>query len=236
MISAFCKSPSGQNNDLCDLLGIRPGVTAVAGSGGKTTLLEKLGRELASRGMRTVLCTTTKFRGFPDIPGGRPGSEQQLAECLRKSSLMWAGTQLKNGKWGPSSLPISTIAACADYVIVEADGSAGLPLKAHRQHEPAIPPEADRTIVVLGADGLGKTVSKAAHCPALYAHRGSCSLGSEVTPEIAARVLKAEAIGSMLLINKADSDADMDLAAKLASMTDMPAYAGSLLEDTVCSL
>ena len=42
---------------LCELLDIRPGVTALIGGGGKTTLMYHLARELRERG--TVAVTTT---------------------------------------------------------------------------------------------------------------------------------------------------------------------------------
>ena len=42
---------------LCDLLGIRPGITALIGGGGKTTLMYHLARELRQYG--TVAVTTT---------------------------------------------------------------------------------------------------------------------------------------------------------------------------------
>ena len=68
----------GKKNDrggnavkLAELLAIRPGVTAVIGGGGKTTLLRTLGEELA--GQHTVLlCTTTKIFPFPDLPCASP--------------------------------------------------------------------------------------------------------------------------------------------------------------------
>ena len=57
----------GNTVKLAELLTIRPGVTAVIGGGGKTTLLRTLGEELA--GQHTVLlCTTTKIFPFPDLP------------------------------------------------------------------------------------------------------------------------------------------------------------------------
>ena len=47
---------------LADLLDIRPGVTAVIGGGGKTTLLRTLGEELATGGKRVLLCAADTFR------------------------------------------------------------------------------------------------------------------------------------------------------------------------------
>ena len=46
--------------DFFRLLGVRPGMTALIGAGGKTTLLRRLGEELAE-GHRVLLCTTTKM-------------------------------------------------------------------------------------------------------------------------------------------------------------------------------
>ena len=50
--------------ELWELLGIRPGLTAVIGSGGKTSLLRVLARELSRRG--TVLLATTTHIMRPD--------------------------------------------------------------------------------------------------------------------------------------------------------------------------
>ena len=52
---------------LSQLLDIRPGVTAVIGGGGKTTLLRTLGEELAGQ-HPVLLCTTTKILPFSDLP------------------------------------------------------------------------------------------------------------------------------------------------------------------------
>ena len=50
---------------LAELLEIRPGVTAVIGSGGKTALLRTLGEELAGRGKRWFFALRLKFIPFP---------------------------------------------------------------------------------------------------------------------------------------------------------------------------
>ena len=46
--------------ELAPLLGIQKGVTAIIGSGGKTTLLRTLASELPGR---VLLCTSTHFQG-----------------------------------------------------------------------------------------------------------------------------------------------------------------------------
>lgn len=59
-------------------LGVRRGVTAVIGAGGKTTLLRALGEELAGAGHTVLLCTTTKIYPFPGLVNLNAPSEQEL--------------------------------------------------------------------------------------------------------------------------------------------------------------
>ena len=139
---------------LARLLDIRPGVTAVIGSGGKTTLLRMLGEELAEAGGRVLLCTTTKILPFPGLPCACDRAE---LDDLAASRLLCAGMPLENGKLTVPEIPVAELAARFDYVLVEADGSARLPLKAHASHEPVIPPEANQTICLVGVFGRRRT-------------------------------------------------------------------------------
>ena len=43
---------------LSDILDIKKGITAIIGSGGKTTLMIKLAKELSQKG-KVIICTTT---------------------------------------------------------------------------------------------------------------------------------------------------------------------------------
>ena len=52
------------------------------------------------------------------------------------------GTPCGDGKFGPPEQSWAELCTLADYVLVEADGSRGLPLKAHLSHEPVLPQEA----------------------------------------------------------------------------------------------
>ena len=151
---------------LRELLNIQPGVTAVIGSGGKTTLLRLLGAELAENGKRVVLCTTTKMYPFPDMPCAHDRAE---VEALSSRRLLCAGTPLENGKLTAPEVPLAELADRFDYVLAEADGSARLPLKAHAPHEPVIPAEARQTICVVGVSGFGRTIREAAHRPERFA-------------------------------------------------------------------
>ena len=213
---------------LAEVLGVRKGVTAVIGGGGKTTLLRTLGEELARSGARVILATSTKFRPFPGIKTV-PGGEREIAEALGCAPLVCAAAPWgESGKLAESPVPMARLAALADCVLVEADGSAGLPLKAHAPHEPVIPAESGRVILVLGASGFGRPIRETAHRPERYAALAGCDIETAVTPEIAARVIRAEGLGDMVLVNQAETPEARERARKLAEYLALPVYAGSL--------
>ena len=213
---------------LAESLGIRPGVTAVIGGGGKTTLLRVLGEELSRAGTPVILATTTKFLPFPGIETVS-GGERELAEALSRQSLVCAASPWgAGGKLTASRVPVGTLAALAAFVLVEADGSAGLPMKAHAPHEPVIPPESGRTILMVGASGFGKPIRAAAHRPGLYAQLAGCGADEPVTPEIAARVILAEGLGDEIIVNQSETPEARENARRLAENLPLPVFAGSL--------
>ena len=61
------------SGNLASALRIKPGITAIIGSGGKSTLLKTLGLELMRAGGRALLCTTTHM--FPVAWTPRPGRQ-----------------------------------------------------------------------------------------------------------------------------------------------------------------
>ena len=213
---------------LAEVLGVRKGVTAVIGGGGKTTLLRTLGEELARSGARVILTTTTKFRPFPGIETV-PGGEREITEALGRAPLVCAAAPWgESGKLAESPVPMARLAALVDYVLVEADGSAGLPLKAHAPHEPVIPAESGRVLLVLGASGFGRPIREAAHRPERYAQLAGRDPETIVTPEIAAQVSRAEGLGDLVLVNQVETPEAWENARKLAENLPLPVYAGSL--------
>ncbi len=176
-------------------LGIIPGVTAIIGSGGKTALLRHLCRELPGR---VILCSSTRIYPFEDLP-----LVTEAVNILPAEKLCM-GTPAEAGKLSAPRQSFEELAKMADYVLVEADGSRGLPLKAHLPHEPVIPDCAVQTVQVLGLSGLGRPIREAAHRPELYAQLCGADLGTCVTPEMAAAVLKAERLCHRVLLNQND--------------------------------
>ena len=220
--------------ELARLLDIRPGVTAVIGGGGKTTLLRTLGEELPGR---VLLCTTTKIYPFANLPCAR--TRRELDALRRTHRLLCAGTDVAGtGKLTTPEVPMAELASWFDYVLVEADGSAGRPLKAHAPHEPVIPPESEQTICVVGASGFGRPIREAAHRPERYASLAGVSLETHASPETEGAVLRGEGLHQRVYINQVETPRDLAAAGALASLLDCPVLAGSLLrrEYAVCSL
>ena len=217
---------------LKQMLAIRPGVTAIVGSGGKSTLLLALGRELSESG-RVILCTTTHI--YP--PEGvrclvSPGREE-LAAALAETPLVCAGSLAENGKFQAPELPLAELAELADYVLAEADGSRRLPVKAHAAWEPVVPPEANQTILVLGLSGLGQPIRACVHRPELYAARLGAGLDDPVTPELAARYLKLEHLHTRVLLNQADTPERAAAGRALAALLGCPVCMGALEKGTM---
>ena len=125
-------------------------------------------------------------------------------------------------------VPISALMREFDYVLVEADGSAGRPLKAHAPHEPVIPPEASNVILVVGASGFGRPIREAAHRPERYAALAGAGLEDLVSPAMAAAVVRAEGLHDRVYINQAETPFQLADAKRFAQDMNCPVLAGSL--------
>jgi probable selenium-dependent hydroxylase accessory protein YqeC len=142
-------------------------IISLVGGGGKTTLMFALGRELSIRRKGILLTTTTK------IWDPEPSDEfslflsarlERVKEWVKENLgryryLLVAQDKLDNGKlqgipppWTPELFSIPGVS----YIIIEADGAAGRPLKAPREGEPVIPAETTLLIPMVGIDALGK--------------------------------------------------------------------------------
>ncbi|MBE7007538.1 MAG: putative selenium-dependent hydroxylase accessory protein YqeC [Ruminococcaceae bacterium] len=208
------------------VLNIGRGVSALIGGGGKTTLLYALAEELRKKG-RVILCTSTHIlvpEQYPLVTGGA----EAIRAALAAHGAVCAGTPVENGKLTAPAPSFEELAALADYVLVEADGAKRLPLKAHAPHEPVVPANAQRVVLLVGADGFGKPISAVCHRPELYAQRAGASVSDAVTPALAARVILAENLGDRVYINKVESDEAYERAKALAGLLDRPVVLGSL--------
>lgn len=214
---------------LAETLGVGPGVTSVIGSGGKTTMLAALARELPGT---VVLTTTTHILPFEGVPLVTSADADDVRAALAGSRVVCVGARGdKNGKLAAPSLGIERLAALADHVLVEADGAHRLPLKAHAPWEPVVPACSARTVLVLGASGLGRPVRDVVHRPDAFCELAGCAPEDYATPELVARAANAEALADVALVNQAD--ACPETARELSVLLAVPAFAGSLRAGTL---
>ena len=149
----------------------------IIGGGGKTSLMYALSRVLANEQKTVVTTTSTKIL-CPEktqsecvLSGQFDCVKDELDNRLRTiKHVTIAGAALEaeeNKLCGFTLSELDEIAAAyyVDYLLVEADGSAGRSIKAHMEHEPVISAKADLVIVVIGADCLGMPMD------ARYVHR-----------------------------------------------------------------
>ena len=206
--------------ELYKQLKIKKGVTAIIGSGGKTSLMLRLCRDLPGT---VIVCTSTHI--FP--PEALPLYTQAL-EAMPAPKLC-VGTWAENGKLTAPIQSFEELAGLADYVLVEADGSKHLPLKAHLCHEPVIPSCANQVVQVVGISGIGRPICEAAHRPERYAELCGAAVSDIATLERAARVLNTEALADRYVLNQADDLEERKWAMSLAALLNRPAVITSLL-------
>ena len=225
--SFYIRQEGGRPMLFCDLLSTGRGVTALIGGGGKTTAMYTLARELSPRG--TVLCCTTTRILPPDhLPVLLSPGEEAVSAALADHGCACLGTPAENGKLSAPELPMARLAALADYVLVEAGGSRGLPVKAHLPHEPVIPPEARRTILLAGASAFFRPAGEAVHRPEQFCRLTGAAPTDPVRAENLASLILGEGLGDTIFINQAESGEALREARRLAALLPLPLFAGAL--------
>lgn len=239
------------SGNLASALMIEPGITAIIGSGGKSTLLRALGLELMRAGGRVLLCTTThmfpvagvpwdgssrRLDAAPWKPGALhvPGCTCEACVGLARGSICQAGVlDPETGKLSSPAEPLDEPAQRFDYVLAEADGSKRLPLKAHAAWEPVIPAVTANVVWVVGASGLGKPVAEVVHRPELFCERCGCKPTDIATPERVAQALNAELRAldlntARIMLNQVDTLADSTMVERFEATLNRPIIATSL--------
>ena len=74
-----------------EALGIVPGITAIIGGGGKTSLMNRLAAELSAAGSRVIICTSTHIWRPADLPVLENAAEADIAAALAEHSVVCVG-------------------------------------------------------------------------------------------------------------------------------------------------
>ncbi len=154
----------------------------------------QLARELSL----PVLLTTTTHIGAWQVPLADQHivaeSAVGLQELPLRGLIVVTGAPTLDDRFGPASpdslLWLHDTARKRNLpLLIEADGSRQMPLKAPALHEPAIPDFADIVVVVAGLAALGKPLSDdIVHRPETFAALSGLRPGDPITPEAVTRV------------------------------------------------
>ena len=140
-------------------------IIAIVGSGGKTTLLKKLAAKHRAEGKKVFVTTTTHM--FVEEDTLLTDDADSIIGVLREKGYAMAGIPEGEKIKALSRETYEAVCACADVVLVEADGSKHMPLKYPNAFEPVIPDNTEQIIVVWGPHGLQKPAREVCHRLAL---------------------------------------------------------------------
>jgi probable selenium-dependent hydroxylase accessory protein YqeC len=215
------------------------GVIAFVGAGGETSALFRLATAYEGQGGRVLITTTTHLldpRGEPSRPGfdlilrpdlEAPDASAPLPEARAGLTVLLSRAAEPPGKMKgihPSWIP--ALRASWDLILVEADGSKRLPVKAPAPHEPVLPPGTDLVVGVVGLDCLGQPMDdRTVHRPERFGAITGCAAGAPILWEhlvgLAGHpegLFKGAPGARVLLFNKADRVQTLPSKAQLAEL------------------
>jgi probable selenium-dependent hydroxylase accessory protein YqeC len=178
------------------------GVISLVGAGGKTSLMFKLAHELSITGESVLTTTTTKiFEPEPDQSSCVIVSDSvtrlldQAQKMINKQPhITMALDRLPDtGKligFAPEVVDALWKRRLFRWIVVEADGAAGRPLKAPADHEPVIPGCTSCLVGLAGLSGIGRPLTDQwVFRPERFAELTGISRDAAVTETAVANVL-----------------------------------------------
>ncbi len=178
------------------------GMISLVGAGGKTSLMFRLARELSEDG-DTVLTTTTTRIYTPDpsqsqkviVAASVEEIQNRAAADLKGHRHITAAAgriESQNKLTGFAPAMVDAFMKCGlfHWIIVEADGAAGRPLKTPEAHEPVIPGATGWLISLAGLSVVGKPFTDQwVHRPKIFSEICGLSPGAEITASAVACLL-----------------------------------------------
>lgn len=216
-------------------------MTAITGGGGKTSLMFALSGLLEKKG-RVVATTTTKIA----IPRGDEygclfigDSEETVGKiaALPRRGAITVVRESRGAKlygFTPRETDLLLKSGEADWIVVEADGSRNLPLKAYEEWEPPVPELATLQFVMIGADAFIEPLGdETAFRYELLRERFGAERGEKLPPRKAARILsdRNEYLKNsppqarrVLILNKTELLSEAELAEILSGLAEVAGY------------
>ena len=172
--------------DLIESFGFKKGdLVAIVGGGGKSSLM--FAAEKLWDGPVVLTTTTRIFRVQIDqAQSALPLAQlDQLGERLQQHNgcLIYGAVEGEKALGVGAEVPQALLERPdVDLVLVEADGSRRLPVKAPAAHEPVIPAGTTYLVMMVGIDCLEKPLGEVAHRPELVSQITGLSLTQQLDP------------------------------------------------------
>jgi probable selenium-dependent hydroxylase accessory protein YqeC len=224
-----------QNGQLC---------VAVFGAGGKSGLLQRLGKELASEHRNVLLTSLThseKFDGWTTLMASDMTNRELMTQLGQAANLHLLSARIGPGKYsGISPELLHEVRNQVDICLFECDGARGRSLKAHNETDPDVPPFVSQVIVVVGADIINTAIADGlVHRPRLFCQHWGLEDSSLLSAVIVTRGVTSkhgygwkipDSIPRAYFVNEADThpaEAEQ-LAQMIGRFSSFPAYMGSV--------
>ena len=203
-------------------------MVAIVGGGGKSSLMFALAHALPGR---VVMTTTTRIfaaqmQRAETVSSLDDAGWRERLEDFEKGLLVVGGVEGDRALGVPLELPGELLAhPRVDAVLVEADGSRMLPVKAPAPHEPRVPPETALLVAVAGIDALKAPIAEVAHRPERVSALTGLAVEERLDAGALARLLASPQGGlkdcppsarAVVLLNKVEPPEEREIARRVA--------------------
>ena len=210
-------------NSLSDLIDIKIGdIISVVGSGGKTTFIYNLAKEIKNE--KVLISTTTKML-YPEE------NQVDYFFCLsedneisiKEGRTFITGEKVSKNKISGDLSLIKKYMSRFDYVLLECDGSKTKPLKGWNSTEPVILNETTKTIGIIPLHIVGEKITeKNIHRIEIFNDVFKTKVGDEITLNVILEIITNPkgifkgAVGEKILfLNRINDDKSKELVWKL---------------------
>lgn len=178
---------------------IIPGITAIVGAGGKTTVLQHLVKYGLEKQRPMMVTTTTKMlmtqvdQWDPYVGTSFNEAEERVEKAIQNGLCgAWFSQTIDQQVDTVASTEVDAMSQLHPdwYIVVEADGARTKWLKVPKETEPVVPSLTHTTIGVMNLKALGKPITgDHVHNVALLLKRLNAQEGEILTPQMLARLV-----------------------------------------------